>query len=277
MTNEQIVKKLESDIRSYEKKTKNHYSNLFMRALFSTGGVVYQILPYAMTSIVLFNSKLFEDSKPFYLDEVRTPMSHKVTQSSTGSYEDKYSYDIVYDTHLFEYSTGWKKLDNGLYERTVTCYIIDEDLDLTDCDEIFRMTKEELLKSFKILNVKTIRKNKLDEEDHHFDQDAIVIVDSFLSENDYLSSYESKSKNVFDSLFFIIISLLGGSLTSVVIKKITKNKIPTLLNQGKTKYRNLSAAEINEIKEIIAQKKSDLELLTTSQNSNEDDRRIRRR
>ncbi len=126
-------------------------------------GVDYA-LPFIIAGGITLGKYVADDKTPFVRNDVVEKASVEVVDDSLGGHLEKTSFDYNYNDLTFEHSTGWKKDEYGLYEKTVTSYMT-EGIDFSNPKEILSLTEKEIGDKFIVSNIKTEKKSVLTDEE----------------------------------------------------------------------------------------------------------------
>ena len=78
------------------------------------------------------------------------------------------------------------------------------------------MTKEEIDNSFTVSSIKTIRKDKLNEEDNIYNKDMFIIVQSYIDESNKRAREETTRENISGTITFLLrLTLYGTTFTGI--------------------------------------------------------------
>ena len=260
----ELVFKLTRDINRLQNKIdhKNLYNvrNAVVRILLKSGILIDYALPYFLSSMIV--SSCFSSETPFRKDFVTQNANIKTIDTSTGRHIEYVSYDFDYSDQLIEHSTGWILNDDGFYERTVTSYRLNSDIDLADTETIMAMTKEELEQIIDISDIKTIKKKSLTPEDMMYDSDAIIVVNSFESDEIFCTRLETDAEDIISTIGYILQTFILGVSLKAVEEIMIKIRIKGKLMEFSTFFRKINDDELNTIKGILQLKKENLKLLS---------------
>lgn len=204
------------------------------------------------------------------MEEVKENAKIETFETSTGLNRKTSSKDIEYGSNSFEYTTSWKLNDNGLYERNITVYEIDDSIDLSDTDKVLSMTKEEVEAQLNIIDKITIQKNILNDEDKIYDEDMLIITRSLEDEDDFKMRNETFFENILDVGFWIALTIVFGATINVINKKLFKldEKLKTI-----DESIVIEEVDVSTISEVLKVKKHNLEMIKGTDRS---ERRHRR-
>jgi len=261
-----LIKNLQKEIEGVENQLNNstfHKLKKFViRNVLNLGIALEYALPYIIVLVLYFYIYKTEYSTPFKTDLIKKNLNAKTITTSTGITKEMTSFDTNYRGNSLKHSTGWLKNEYGLYEREITTYQIDNQLDLKNKDLILKMTKEELEKMIRIQNIETISKNELSQEDNFYKEDMLILTLTFDLEENYQIVEQSESDNFLESIGYIVASLFSGvalsKIKKIVIKKSLKDKIK---NEIKPKYHPLSKEEAEKLRKVLEIKKQNLMIL----------------
>lgn len=265
LTNDKLIKKLNKDVDRLQNMIEHrkfyNICNFVIRALLKSGIAIDYALPFIVSALIIINIYAEKGNVPFRIDEVMKKANIETIDISSGIHIEHLSYDFDYDNELIEYSTGWFKNDNGLYERTVTSYKISDEIDLEDTENIMKMSKEELEKILKINNISTIKKDVLTEEDSIYNIEAIIVTNHFESENYIMNRPETSGENVLNSLLYIITVLFSGSIIMGLERILVKTYIRDKLKEYQISFRHINKNELERMRKILKVKQENLAML----------------
>ena len=273
MNKASLVKKLTSEAENLENKIKHrklyNIKNYIIKALIKSGIAVDYALPFIIAAIIIANlDTIIKGDAPFHIDEIVDKASIETIDTSSGIHIEHISYDFDYDEEIIEHSTGWIKNDKNLYERTVTSYRLNDEIDLSDTNKILSMTKEEIEKILVVTNVKTISKNTLTPEDEIYDEDSLIIINNTESEEDTITRQETPGENVANSVLFIIASLMWGNSLRCLEKIFVKTYFRDIWREYEPSFRPINKDELEAMKRMLKVKKENLSMISETGNNN---------
>lgn len=262
---EEINQILTDDVSILENKINNiefvNKKNKILKALVKIGIKLESARPYITAAILTFylNPSMI-NNPPFFLNDLKIKEQIETIDTSSGFYEEKRSFDKEYKEEKLQYSTGWIKNKNGLYERTIISYKLIDDIDLNNKEEILSMSKDQLQQLLQITNVETIKKSHLDEDDELFMEESIIIINHTTSNNTKIVK-ETNEENYRNSIvFLLLVAIIGLGLHG--IKNIfTKNKIKDKLEDIEESLKPINEEELKLLKKLLLLKKENLSLL----------------
>ena len=132
------------------------------------------------------------------------------------------------------------------------------------------MTKEDVEAKLNIIDIKTIQKNILNDEDKIYDEDMLIVTRSLEDKDDFKMRNETFFENILDVGFWLALTIIFGTTIRVINKKAFK-----LDEKLKTIYESILIEEIeaDTISEILKVKKHNLEMIKGTDRS---ERRHRR-
>lgn len=269
-----LVKKFTKDVNKLESRIKYrklyNIRNFIISMLIKSGIAIDYALPFILSAIIWYHSKSINGNTPFILDEVNKKANVKITDTSSGIHLEHISYDYDYDYELIEHSTGWITNDKGLYERTITSYRLNDEIDLSNKEKILSMPKEEIDKILVVTNIRKVQKNFLTPEDNIYNEDAIIIVNCIESETESKICLESKSVNFWDTIYYIATVFFSGISFNIVIgatqKIIIKERVRDKLKESIPRYRQINRKDLEEMRNILILKKDNLSLINGTYN-----------
>ena len=273
---EKLLKSLTKEVKDMESMIKNaklyKLKKQFKKYLIKSGIVLNHVIPYALASFISYGSVSAIGYNPFSYEKVKENAKIETFETSTGLNRKTSSKDIEYGSNSFGHTTAWKLNDNGLYERTMTVYEIDDSIDLSDTDKVLSMTKEEVEAKLNIIDIKTIQKDVLNDEDKIYDEDMLIITRSTEDEDDFKMRNETFFENILDVGFWIALTIVFGAAIRVINKKLFKldEKLKAI-----DESIVIEEVDVNTISEVLKVKKHNLEMIKGNERS-EDERRHRR-
>ena len=225
--------------------------------------IVHHVTPFVMASL-LISTLNTTGRKPFERNTVEEHAIVSTIDTSSGYHHESSTFDYDYDYRSLEYTTGWEEKD-GCYNRTIYEYEISDKIDLNDLDSVLAMSEEDLKNSLVLINVKTITKTTLDEDDELFFEPAVV-VNSFHESEDrtYIRDETAWEVIKFSILYILIIAAVGGGIIGIE-HFFTKKKIENKLYELQARYNGISSSELEDLKKLLEIKKANLDLLQEKQ------------
>lgn len=263
-TKKALLKQLRHDLQKLEIKVKNQKRyNIYahsMQALIKSEMVLEQSLPYIIATIITYNIGQYLNTTPFTIDQIKTNKIIETTNTSTGIYHKRASWNENYENiPSFIHTTGWIKNNQGLYERTITTYETNQ-ITEENIETILELSKEEVENNFKVLNIKTIQKNILEPEDELYTEEMLAITHTTQDITNKKITKESKERNMLHT-GAMISCVLGQAFC---LKKLTKNisiKIKDKLEEKGSEFKPISKEEIETLNQIMNLQKENLELI----------------
>ena len=277
LSNNELVKRLTDDVNRLQNKIehRNLYNirNFVVETLLKSAIAIDYALPFILAAIIVANSQASKGNAPFRIDEIIEKASIETIDTSSGIHLEHISYDFSYSDELIEHSTGWIINDKGLYERTVTSYRLNDEINLEDTEKIMSMTKEEVDQALVITNVRTIKKNTLTPEDSIYNSDAIIVINHSESEEETFTRLETASENVLYSIWYIVLALCWGNNFRNIEKLFVRTYIRDRLRAYEPLFRQINKEELEKIKKILEVKKENLAMINSeSKNVDEKER-----
>lgn len=271
LNKEKLLKNLEKDINNLENRI-NHrilynFRNAIITFFIKSGIIIDKVLPFILSSIILFYGNKTKGKTPFICDKIKENATLITTVTSNNDdIKPKIEYTSYPYNKSIEYSTKWELNDNGFYERTITQYELNSFVNTLTIDEILEMTKDEIEKMFYILDIKTIQKKQLDKEDQIYKENLVIVNVYDTDTNHYRYRNETFKENAISTLMYLILSLLLGFSLKKVDKIIFKDYFIDRFNLLLINYKNIEKTEIDELRKIIKLKKENLLLLKEDNN-----------
>ena len=269
--NNELMKKLTKDANRLQNKIEHrklyNIRNVVVGSLIKSGIAVDYALPFIIVAMILANAQTSKGNAPFRVDEIVEKAGIETIDTSSGIHLEHLSYDFDYDDKLIEYSTGWIVNEQGLYERTVTSYRLNDDIDLENKEKILEMTKDDIDNALVITDIKTVKKNALNPEDQIYNSDAIIVIDHSKSEEETITRLETKSENFWFSLLYIVLVLCYGNNIRFLEKIFVKTYIRDKLREYEPSFRKINKEELDTMKEILKIKQENLSMLNSDNNT----------
>ena len=218
-------------------------------------------MPYILATILVFQYQVSRGNIPFRYDDIKVRTGIETIDTSTGVHLEHISEDFDYDYVILEHSTGWSINDDGLYERVVTSYRMNFEIDLSNIKNILFMSKDEIDNIFEVFDVQTINKTNLNYEDSVYNEEAIILISQVYSNDNIITRKESLAENIFNSLAFLLGVFLLGSCFKNIAKCFIKIDIRDRLKVYESLFNEINLQELEKILEI---KKQNLALITSS-------------
>lgn len=272
--NNELMKKLTKDANRLQNKIEHrklyNIRNAVVRSLIKSGIAVDYALPFIIVAMIIANAQTSKGNAPFRVDEIVEKAGIETIDTSSGIHLEHLSYDFDYDDELIEYSTGWIVNEQGLYERTVTSYRLNDDIDLENKEKILEMTKDDIENALVITDIKTVKKNALNPEDQIYNSDAIIVIDHSESEEETITRLETKSENFWHSLWYIVLVLSYGNNVRLLEKIFVKTYMRDKLREYEPSFRKINKEELDTMKKILKMKQENLSMLNNDNNSSID-------
>lgn len=272
--NNELMKKLTKDANRLQNKIEHrklyNIRNAVVRPLIKSGIAVDYALPFIIVAMIIANAQTSKGNAPFRVDEIVEKAGIETIDTSSGIHLEHLSYDFDYDDELIEYSTGWIVNEQGLYERTVTSYRLNDDIDLENKEKILEMTKDDIDNALVITDIKTVKKNALNPEDQIYNSDAIIVIDHSESEEETITRLETKSENFWHSLWYIVLVLSYGNNVRLLEKIFVKTYMRDKLREYEPSFRKINKEELDTMKKILKMKQENLSMLNNDNNSSID-------
>ena len=273
--NNELMKKLTKDANRLQNKIEHrklyNIRNAVVRSLIKSGIAVDYALPFIIVAMIIANAQTSKGNAPFRVDEIVEKAGIETIDTSSGIHLEHLSYDFDYDDELIEYSTGWIVNEQGLYERTVTSYRLNDDIDLENKEKILEMTKDDIDNALVITDIKTVKKNALNPEDQIYNSDAIIVIDHSESEEETITRLETKSENFWHSLWYIVLVLSYGNNVRLLEKIFVKTYMRDKLREYEPSFRKINKEELDKMKKILKMKQENLSMLNNDNNSSIDE------
>lgn len=241
---EGLIKKLKSNERilKFQIETSDNEKRL-ARGIVKLGLAIDKILPLIVAGTFCFCAQKTYDT--FYRGANKVEFRERLNDSLKNSFYFEGDFD-----DYIEYSTGWKKTSDG-YVRTITAYSLKETVDINDL--IFKK-ENSIEKLLEKVGTSTVYQKELDEQDHFYDEDVLIIPERFQSD-----IKEGRLNNPYFNKFTIL--LLSGELflgrTLLVRKRVIKDRLHGI----ESILIPLSEEEKEYYKKILEQQRENLEFM----------------
>ena len=151
--------------------------------------------------------------------------------------------------------------DDGLYERTITTYKLNSGVDLSDTNKILSMSKEEIEKLLSIKNIKKIRKSILDPDDDLYLNDALILTNNFISDENVALKQETVGQNFVSIIIYMIAVLTWGYNLKNFKEKLLKNKVKNRIAIIEQQYQEITDIDLYSMKVVLELQKENLAML----------------
>lgn len=260
-----LVNKLENDVKTLQfkiehRKLYNIKCNI-IKCLLKCAIFLDYSLPFILVAIILANYRSLSGNLPFRGNLIKENAKVYSVDTSNDFHEKTISYDFEDDEESVEYSTGWVLKENGLYERIVTTYKLNDNVDLEDIDTILKMSKEEVENTFVLINVSTIRKNIMDASDAIYNEPSIIVNNYFESDEYFITRRENFSEIAWNSLTYLIETFAIGYFLSGVGNFFIKTHLRDKFRKYDSLFRVVNVDEVDDMKMILKVKKENLAII----------------
>lgn len=265
MMNGELTENYIKNTVKLEKKFK--YSNFYKiyyntaKLLLRLGVNAVRILPFLVTGSIFLSGFTLLNHSPFILDENIVYANELMTYYSNNYQTDVVSFDKNFNTSL-KHTTKWEKVAENLYERKVTSYYISEE-EIINEQYILSLSKEELDRLYKIINVETIIKDEISNEEKIYNENMTVLgINKGKSKSDYRAEEQNAVINIFcDFLPFLFLSITSGSFFLSITSDKQKEIYEILINRLYKKSSIFYGNKHDEMNKILELRKNNLELL----------------
>ena len=270
MTKDKLLEKLRKDIENTEQKIYDNehptIKNKIMSGLLKGGVTLKYCIPFIISFIMVAYYTHELTNKTIFIDKVKDKAHIEYMITSTGIERQKISYDIKYGDTKYDdtiiYSTGWSENENNEFERKEYIYDYTLNDSMFDIDKLSMLTKEDLDNYLSVIDTKTIIKPYLNIEDDIYNNSMIIFKKYEISEDIYRMRNETVSENVSDFVSLLLAIYLVAQLVSITMDYVDKKYLDRKINELELKYRLLNKSELLELKNILENKKSNLEIIT---------------
>lgn len=260
---EEFIRNLKKEVDELEKQINNDETskvkNKKIKKTAKIGLTTAFILPVIASSFIVYNGLKKINMTPFKIDKVTSCAKIITTKTTTNKYKEKVTYEHNFKyCPTFEYSTGWKLNENNLFEREITAYRLNDEINKIDTDKILKMNYEEIKQFFTVINKEKIQKSFLEEEDYFYTDNMFIITDMHKDKNKIKIINESEDSQLVDSLSYILILFF---LFIIYTNCINKEKIYIKINNYiDKKYPIIEEDNLEKLKEILKIRKENMEL-----------------
>ncbi len=235
---------------------RNELKEALLKSLIISNDIIPFIIAIGLTVSSASKLNLFS-----FVDYIVNPVRIEEIDTSSGIHLKNTSRDVKYKAELIQYTTGWTINSNGMYERTVISYRINNDLKKLDKDKILSMSNKEIEKMLIKTNVETISKNVLSPDDNIYKEDQIIIIGN---------SKESLNGKLNNDIINWAILVFGAFLCIPTYKKIEKLILKTTIeeksNEWSFLYKKITVDDLEDLKLILAIRKRNLTMLNAKNN-----------
>ena len=264
-----ILKDFSKDIDNLQFKIE-HYKlyniyTFFVRLLLKNGIMISKGFPFILSSVIVLNSSTYKNNKIFKRDIVQKPGYIQTIDMTNGNHEENVC--VEKGKNKIEYSNGWTINNQGLYERIVVSFKVNNRVDLENLDDILNMPEDKLRELLTVKEVKTVIRKELSEEDKIYNDDTIIVTQYIKSKDVEVLRKETGKENFEHSMMYI----LSVWLFTIWFKKVKKFLIKTVvedkLGDNLAMHQYVYEVELDDLKKILEVKKDNLMLL---QNESQD-------
>lgn len=245
-----------TNTKAYNKKVRQK-NMLYNMLLFFN-----RAFPYILSLVITINLNMFKKNSPFLIDEVADYISFEELYTSTGGVKRKTSFDIDYNSEIFEYSTGWTLDEYDLYEKVTTYYRYSEIKDL-DINKILDMSLEELNQMFTIIDMKVEKKKTLTEEEQK--EQPMIKINVFGKGEEFTMRDETIWGFIGRLVLCFAMFMSCGFGLSYSEKKFLKDKINEFLKKKIEQSKGYKSDEVKDLVQIFKIKLANYEILTSKE------------
>ena len=273
MTREKLIEKLEKDIEKTELKiSKNEHpsiKNHIISTLLKGGIALKYCLPYLLSSIMVFYFANELTNKTIFIDKVKDKAYVEYMITSTDIERETISYDINYSkedlyNNCVIYNTGWKLTDDNEYARKEIIYDYELEDNMFNKDKIVNLTKDTLDEYLEVRETKDIKKDYLTNEDRFYMDEMVIFRKYEISDDIFRIRNETLPENISDLAALFVAIYLVGQLMNMTLDYTSRRYLDRKLNELEIKYKVLSKNELIELRNILALKKQNLDLITNN-------------
>lgn len=257
-----VIDQYIKDTKMLEYKVK--YSKLFnayykILEIFTKFGInsVPNLISIFVASTIASSIMGSLNHSPFKLDEKEVFANSKTTYYGIETSVDTTSFDKSFNDSL-KYTTAWKEIGNGFYERTITHYKFPVEEEINNKEEILSLSKDALDEMYETKTIETVSKNYLTDEDNRFNEETVILeIDNGKSQKYVKLSKQSIVEEIFfDDLVHFLVSFIAGSLMGSFIECKILGKKRVIKSR---KY--LDKKDLEEMAKVIEFRKQNMELL----------------
>lgn len=201
--------------------------------LLKLGIKVEYAFPFILSAIIAIT--IHNTTMPSYIIDENFSLS----KSSQSAQEE--------NSKTFIYSTPWQYNDQLSLERKEITFILKDDINLEEVEQILRMTPEELKKAFKVHKVKTIKPLNNKDIDSTFEKEMVIIPSMMLGEENKLIRSETRKEISSRLLLYLTYSFLIGLVFKNLEDALTHTYVR---DQLKEKLSNIEESHSEEIKSL---------------------------
>lgn len=270
---EQMFNKMINDFKKSEEIVnhleKYNAKNKFLKILLKISLVMHKAVPFVLSLIITGSilsriEAINTNEKTIYATAEKT-----VTSSNYGRTIS--TFDDMEQQELFFHTTGWTQdTTTGLWSRSETVYSLNlpKTMSLENYEDIFKMPKEEIESLVKITDYREITKKNLTEEDHLYDEDAIVI--TFYTDD--LTTYKVVPLSAADIIGriigYLLLSAISGAGLRLIVKYVFKEfGIPERISELELGCKIYTVEERNKLAELLELRKSSVNIFDEKEES----------
>lgn len=265
MNKKELMDTLENDINVLQRKIKYkrlyNLRNLIIHRAIDAGLKVEKLLPFIISALIVYCSESAIGNVPFKSDTITDDSYLQTMENKDGVIIEKQSFDVHYNDNYLEYSTNWELNDNGLFERVITSFEIDDSFDLEDKDTILNMSLEDISKLLLVNDVRTIQKSSLDDDDVIYKEPMVILTTFEKDENNKRKREETLGENINYSFIYLLLSLSLGLGLDKVKSILVKTYIVDELEKIKGIYEII---DIDDLQKLLQIKLNNMEKLNNS-------------
>ncbi|HHT38663.1 MAG TPA: hypothetical protein GXZ95_04535 [Mollicutes bacterium] len=264
LTKKELLKQLRNETENIRKQIKHNkfynFRNHIVKKLIKSGIAIDYALPFIIAGVLTFH--LFESKGEtlFITNATKEKAKKEKLITSTGLTEE----NSLLDYDNVSHATSWQIIQEGLYERTITTYKIDDTLDMTNAYEHLFMSKEEIEQTFDIADIQCVQKSHLNNEDEIYN-DEMLIITSIIEEDKV--SKEKQKKNVSNAIFYLGLTSVYGCGLDSLRRLLIKTHIRDKLRQIEPKFKQIDEQRVYELKNILKVKQENLTMLDDNSKS----------
>lgn len=240
--------------------------------LIKSGIMLDYAYPFILATLITLNLEIYKQNIPFVKDTVLEKTSlERLYQTNINEVSVSYGDNNKYDYTSVVYNSAWYENADGTFSREEILFSCNNNMiNNLNISDIIYSDYESLCNLFMVEEEKVITKKV---KDNKYDKDCVYVA---IHEMALVTREETFEENNYYSLIFVILVLLEGfgikKLDSIFVKRHIRTKLEELALEPILYTKN----DIERLKIIIENQKSNLEFINGDKNRNKPKMKINR-
>lgn len=240
--------------------------------LIKSGIMLDYAYPFILATLITLNLEIYKQNIPFVKDTVLEKTSlERLYQTNINEVSVSYGDKNKYDYTSVVYNSAWYENADGTFSREEILFSCNNNMiNNLNISDIIYSDYESLCNIFMVEEEKVITKKV---KDNKYDKDCVYVA---IHEMALVTREETFEENNYYSLIFVILVLLEGfgikKLDSIFVKRHIRTKLEELALEPILYTKN----DIERLKIIIENQKSNLEFINGDKNRNKPKMKINR-